>query len=116
MVLGYKSGAHALITTALDSKTANSASITGAEGRIDVPQIWRRTSPVELSLLDGFTERIELPHEGHGLRHQAAELGRRLRAGETESPVIPLDETLAIMRTLDLVRERIGLRYPGEEG
>jgi hypothetical protein len=24
------------------------------------------------------------------------------------------DETLAVMRTLDLVRERVGLRYPGE--
>ena len=55
-----------------------------------------------------------VPHEGHGLRHQAAEVGARLRAGELESPVMPLDETLAVMRTLDLVRERIGLRYPGE--
>ena len=55
-----------------------------------------------------------LPHAGHGLRHQAAEIGRLLREGLTQSPVIPLDETLAVMRTLDLVRERIGLRYPGE--
>jgi hypothetical protein len=29
---------------------------------------------------------------------------------------MPLDETLAIMRTMDVVRERIGLRYPFETG
>jgi hypothetical protein len=27
---------------------------------------------------------------------------------------MPLDETLAIMRTMDAVRDRIGLRYPVE--
>jgi hypothetical protein len=49
---------------------------------------------------------------GHdGLRHQAAEVVRCLRAGETESPVMPLDETLAIMRTMDEIRRQIGLGY-----
>jgi hypothetical protein len=48
------------------------------------------------------------------LRHQAAEVGRCVRAGLTQSPVIPLDETLAVMRTMDAARRRFGLRYPGE--
>jgi predicted dehydrogenase len=116
IVLGYPGGAHAVITTTLDSRTPNAVSVTGTEGRIVLPRAWGRTSPVELTRLDGTVESTELPHEGHGLRHQAAELGRCLRAGLTESPVIPLDETLSVMRTLDLVRERIGLRYPGEAG
>ena len=114
MIFRYEDGAHALLTTALNSRTPNTAWITGTEGRILVPRIWQRTSPVQVIDLDGKIESVELPHEGHGLRHQAAEVGRCLRAGETESPVIPLDETLAIMRTLDTVREQIGLRYPGE--
>jgi predicted dehydrogenase len=116
MVLGYPGGAHAVITTTLSSRSPNAVSVTGTEGRIVLPRAWGRTSPVELTLLDGTVESTELPHQGHGLRHQAGELGRCLRAGLTESPVIPLDETLSVMRTLDLVRERIGLRYPGEEG
>ena len=29
---------------------------------------------------------------------------------------VPLEGTLAVMRTLDAVRERIGVRYPGEAG
>lgn len=39
---------------------------------------------------------------------------RCLRAGESESPLVPLDGSIAVMRTLDAVRERIGVRFPGE--
>jgi len=45
------------------------------------------------------------------LRHEAAEVGRCLQAGLTESPLLPLEETLAIMGTLDEVRRQIGLDY-----
>jgi hypothetical protein len=34
--------------------------------------------------------------------------------GLTESPVLPLSETLSIMETLDEIRRQIGLRYPSE--
>ena len=114
MLLVYPGGAHGVISTSLDARSANTAAVNGTEGRILVPQPWGRTSAVELITNDGVVRSTTLPQDGHGLRHQAAEVGRRLRAGETESPVVPLDETLAVMRTLDLVRERIGLAYPGE--
>lgn len=113
-VFGYPSGAHALITTSLDSRTANTVSITGTKGRIDMPHWTGGEQPLRLSLLDGTVQSLEHPHEGKGLRFQAGEVAARLRAGETESPVIPLDETLSIMRTMDLMREQIGLRYPIE--
>ncbi len=35
-----------------------------------------------------------------------------LRDGRLESDVMPLDETVAIMRTMDEVRRQIGLTYP----
>ena len=40
------------------------------------------------------------------------EVGRCLRAGLTESPVVTLDESLALMRVLDQLRAQFGLRYP----
>jgi predicted dehydrogenase len=113
-VFGYGSGAQALVTTALDARTANTASITGTKGRIDIVDWADGRLPAKLTMLDGTTQNLEFPREGKGLRFQAAEVGRCLRAGEMESPVMPLDETLSIMRTLDLIREQIGLRYPGE--
>jgi hypothetical protein len=38
-------------------------------------------------------------------------MGRCLRAGLLESPVMPLDETVSILGTLDEVRDQIGLNY-----
>ncbi|MET9323605.1 hypothetical protein ABZX75_25980 [Streptomyces sp. NPDC003038] len=40
---------------------------------------------------------------------------RCLRSGETESPLVPLDGTLDVIRTLDVVRRRIGVRYPRDD-
>lgn len=54
------------------------------------------------------------PLEGNGYNYEAAEVARCLRAGETESAVTPLDETLAIMATLDEIRAQWGLKYPME--
>jgi hypothetical protein len=60
-------------------------------------------------------ERFDEPRVGHGLRYQAAEVGRCLREGLTESPVLPLDESRSVMATMDEVRRQVGLTYPGED-
>ena len=40
---------------------------------------------------------------------------RCLEAGKTESDVMPLDETVSVMRTMDGIRAAWGLGYHGEE-
>jgi hypothetical protein len=52
------------------------------------------------------TRAITLP--GHGFTYEAEEVARCLRAGLTESPVLTLDDTLAVMRTLDAARADFG--------
>ncbi|MEO6204105.1 MAG: hypothetical protein ABIO67_01790 [Mycobacteriales bacterium] len=39
---------------------------------------------------------------------------RVLAAGELSSPLLTPDHTVAVMETMDRVRNAIGLRYPGE--
>ncbi len=39
---------------------------------------------------------------------------RCLRAGETESPLVPLDESVAIMRQMDRIRRQIGVTYAAD--
>ena len=51
----------------------------------------------------GAATRFEPPHEGNGLHYEADEVARCLRAGLLESPLMPLDETIAIMETMDAV-------------
>jgi hypothetical protein len=38
-----------------------------------------------------------------------------VRAGATDSPVMPLAESIGIAETLDAARLRIGLHYPFED-
>jgi len=39
---------------------------------------------------------------------------RCLRNGEVESPLVPLDETVALMRQMDAIRRHIGVRYTAD--
>jgi hypothetical protein len=61
-------------------------------------------------------EVVREPVEGNGFGYEAAEVMRCLGAGERESPVMPLDETVSVLETMDGLRASWGLRYPGEEG
>ena len=48
------------------------------------------------------------------MQFQAAELERLVREGELGSALMMPEESVAIMGTMDAVRQTIGLRYPGE--
>jgi len=52
--------------------------------------------------------------EGNGYNYEAAEVIRCLREGVLESDLIPLDDTIAVMRTMDSLRRDWKLRYPSE--
>ena len=91
-----------------------SRGLYGVEARLEIDGVFYAPSNFRVIDRDGAVERFDVPHEGQGLRHQAAEVGRCLRAGRTESEIMPLDETVAIMETLDEIRRQIGLAYPGE--
>ncbi|MFI1655660.1 Gfo/Idh/MocA family protein [Streptomyces sp. NPDC020472] len=114
MLLGWDSGASALLSCSLEADTPLTASVTGTKGRIDVPRGF--FFPQRFTLLRDGAEPEEYVNEDdpHSLRHEAAEVMRCLRGGGTESPLVPLDGSLAVMRTLDAVRDRIGVRYPSE--
>ena len=102
-------------TTTLGAETPTSASVTGSEGRLEIDEVWYQPTSFTLRPVTGAAERFAEPRVGHGLRYQAEEVGRCLRAGATESPIMPLDESLAIMTTMDEIRRQIGLRYPFED-
>ncbi|MFF4544059.1 Gfo/Idh/MocA family protein [Streptomyces sp. NPDC001435] len=116
-LLSWESGALASVHCSVVGGTANTASVTGSLGRIDIPSGFFHPERFVLHRDGRDPEEFVLdPADGPrtSLRHEATEVMRALRAGETESPLVPLDGTLAVMRTLDAIRERIGVCYPGE--
>ncbi|MFF3945050.1 Gfo/Idh/MocA family protein [Streptomyces sp. NPDC001902] len=116
MLLGYDSGAMAVLSCSLTADTAQTAVVTGSAGRIEVPAGFFHPDRFVLHREGREPEEFGAPDDGlRGLQHEAAEVMRCLRAGERESPLVPLEGSLAVMRTLDTVRDRIGVRYPGED-
>ena len=112
MVLRDDAGRHAVLTSTVAAVTTAHGAIVGTEARIEIDPPFFRSKGLVVIDRDETPERIERPFEGNGLRFEAAEVGRCLREGLLESPVMPLDETVAIMTTLDEVRRQIGLTYP----
>jgi predicted dehydrogenase len=108
MLFGYDSGAHALLTCTLRAKSPTRAAIVGTSARIEVEGDFYAPAAVTLIPRNGDPERVEPGHEGRGLRHQADEVARRLAAGEAESPLMPLDESISIMETMDTVLAQAG--------
>lgn len=47
---------------------------------------------------------IRAPYAGNGYGHEAAEVARCLAAGLTESPLMPLDESVAVLALIDQAR------------
>lgn len=93
--------------------TAQEARILGTAGSIHIPEFWHG-STVTLSVQGQTPETRSLPLAGNGYNYEAVEVGRCLRAGLKESPVMPLAETVAIMRIMDELRRQWGLVYPQE--
>jgi len=52
--------------------------------------------------------------EGNGYNYEAAEVVRCIQEGKTESEVMPLDESISIMNTMDDLRAQWNLKYPAE--
>ena len=113
-ILGYPSGQLAVLSTAIRTTTPHEATLMGTEGLIRLPSSWWKGTGLTVMRNDQPPETINLQFEGNGYNYEAAEAGRCLRAGKLESEIMPLDETLAIMQTLDQIRVQWGVRYPGE--
>jgi predicted dehydrogenase len=114
MLLLYENGAQAVLSASLQVEMPKQANICGLQARIHMPAPWWKPSEAYLIRNDGATEHLLYPYEGDGLQFEIRHVHDCLRQGLTESPWMPLDETLAIMRVLDTLRAQWGVRYPSE--
>lgn len=115
VLLGYGDGAVAVLSSAIRATLPDTVVIAGDAGQILIHERWWAPSSFTLQRDGHDAEIFNPPLEGNGYNYEAAEAGRCLRAGRTESPKLPLDTTLAVMRVMDEIRAAWGLRYPGEE-
>jgi predicted dehydrogenase len=111
VLMGYQNGAIAALTCSINGESRNAASLTGTEGRIDLPPGFFVPREFTLTRSGKAPETYQFPFEGNGYQFEAAEVQRCLLAGELESPLMPHATTLEIMGLLDTIREEIGVTY-----
>jgi len=112
-VLRHPGGRLGVVKASIRVGMSCTARVSGTEGWIELPVLMHCPSFLTVTTSAG-PERIEGSYEGNGLRFEIEEVHRCLAEGTTESPVMPLDETLALAATLDAIRAQVGVVYPGE--
>lgn len=110
--LRYASGATAQLMCGVDVEGDSRMVVFGTKARVDIPEFWRAT---QLEIVrGGEREVLAFPSETEGHHHQFVHAADCIRSGKTESPVMPLDETVSLMRLMTDIRRANGFRYPKE--
>jgi predicted dehydrogenase len=109
-------GAMGVLGTTMLTRTPTVAAVCGTHARLEIDGPFYGPRAVVRLVANDDTELDRFTNEDtqQGLQFEAAEVARRVTAGESESPLMPLAETLTIMDALDDIRAQIGVRYPGE--
>jgi predicted dehydrogenase len=113
MIFTYGAKTQASLQSTMWAQTPTVALISGTRGRIEVDGPFYREASFRVINEKGV---CEFPYTGvaNGYAYEAAEVARRVTAGEKQSPAMTPEMTLEVMATLDEVRRQIGLTYPGE--
>jgi len=119
----YPGGALATMTASMTSWSSRRASIATDRGRIDLDASHHPTRAQFTPYVQAEGNWVFVPGEpvdiepeepvvGQGYAHEIVEVGRCLALGLRESPLVPHDQTLAILRQMDDLRAQVGVRFP----
>jgi predicted dehydrogenase len=111
----HEGGTVSSMTATMSSYSGVTAAISTDTGRVDLASHFYNPPLATWTPNDGEPEAIHgvEPLIGTGLGNEAAEVQRCLREGLRESPLVPHEQTLRILRQMDDLREQVGVVYPG---
>ena len=114
MIFSYDGGAQAVLTTTMIEQTPCRAVVAGLKGWLEIDRTFYNPAAMRVVLNDGTVTEYPNTYTGHGLREQAETFKQLVRSGKLESDILTWADTVDIMKSLDAVREQIGLKYPFE--
>ena len=113
-VLRHERGGLAVIKASMTTGLACTARISGTEGWIDLPAFMHCPQSLTVHTL-GESDTIDCAFDGDGLEFEIEEVHRCLQAGLTESPLMPVSETLALSTAMDDIRAQTAVRYSADD-
>jgi predicted dehydrogenase len=99
-VMGYGGGAQSIITCTSSARSATRASVVGTLARIEIDGDFYAPTSFSVVSRNGDSRRYEFATQGRGLHYEASHVARCLAEGLVESPTMPLDESIAILKTM----------------
>jgi len=114
MIFTYENGAQSVLTTTMIEQTPCRAVVAGLHGWLEIDRTFYNPASMRVILNDGSVTQYPSTYTGHGLREQAESFKQLVQSGKLESEILSWQDTIDIMKTMDAVREQIGLKYPFE--
>lgn len=111
MLLKYKSGAIADISSAILLKKPNEGAIYGTKGYIKLEHFYA-PEKLEIHIYDVNDKILDLPYRGNGFEEQISHMCACIADGLTQSPVNTPEQTLFITGQMDYIRSKINVKYP----
>lgn len=113
----YQHGAIAQLFCSFTSNLATGADIAGDQGRIRLSHRFHGPT-TQLEYYSTTVDSLEIiPFEkaaGYGYEYEARHVSECLRMNLTESPILSHQKTLLLMEVLDIIRAKVGIRYPAD--
>jgi predicted dehydrogenase len=114
-ILTYDGGRLAVLTSAVGTGTRHDCRIYGTEGQLYIPPGFWKPEQLILERPGAEPEVMDFIVKGNGFNYEIEEAARCIREGLTESPLMPHEESISIMKTMDALREQYGVVYPFEK-
>ena len=115
LIFCYENCSSAHLSCGLGIEKASEVFILGTQGCIKIPGPFFRPAGFSLQLYGQEAEEHSHPYSGNGYGYEVEEVMQCLEQGKLDSEIMPLDETLDIMRLCDRLRVEWGVVYPEEE-
>jgi predicted dehydrogenase len=116
LLLGCSDGRSATLVTSLRNSLPGSARVFGTRGWIDVLPRFHHPQTLVLHREGAEPETITRQQVGGGYSHELVEVTECLRAGRTESAVMPLADTLAVQGVLQAAADQLGVPHAEAAG
>ncbi|HVT82003.1 MAG TPA: gfo/Idh/MocA family oxidoreductase, partial [Phycisphaerae bacterium] len=115
MELDYDNGVKAMLSASIREKTPQHVHVWGEVGELHMHGHWWKGGPFSVKTSAG-TREFDIPLMGSGYHYEADDVSRCIFAGATESGIMPLSQSVNVLKIADSLRSQWGLRYPGETG
>ncbi len=114
LLLDHGEGRRSVLLATLRHATPGQARIFGTGGSLDILPRFHHPTEMILNRAGALPEAIRRPPAGAGYSHELVEVTECIRAGRTESAVMPLADTIAVQRTLNAACEQLGVIHTEE--